>query len=157
MNKKFLFVGFAAMSAFAIFSAFGGQTLEQQKQEIASAITAQLDEFRMQKQQECTDRVTAEAQVRYDAYVASLPPEKPAAKPGAPKKSTAKKPTTSKDPMPETTPKQDPAMERSGSVQRGTEDVEKRSGAIQRNAEPAKKAEDVEKRSGSVKRGGGGN
>lgn len=115
MNKKFLFAGFAAVAGFAILSAFGGQTLEQQKQEIASAITAQLDEFRMQKQQECTDRVTAEAQTRYDAYVASLPPEKPAAKPGAPKKSTTKKTGTapSKTPLPQTPPQ--PAVQESQS------------------------------------------
>ncbi len=103
MNKKFLFAGFAAVAAFAIFSAFGGQTLEQQKQEIASAITAQLDEFRMQKQQECTDMVLAEGKRRYDEYVASIPPTKP----GAPKKSTTKKTTgsPSKTPLPQTPPK----------------------------------------------------
>ncbi|MEQ1745863.1 MAG: hypothetical protein ABMA02_10580 [Saprospiraceae bacterium] len=113
MNKKFLFGGLVAVTAFAILSAFGGQTLEQQKQEIASAITAQLDEFRAQKQQECTDRVNAEAQTRYDAYVAALPPAKPEA---TPKKKTAPKkaaPTPSKTPLPQTPPQ--PAVQESQS------------------------------------------
>jgi len=107
MNKKFLLAGLAVVTVtgFITLTAFGGQTKEQQQQEIASAITAQLDEFRMQKQQECTDMVLAEAQRRYDEYVASLPPAKPA-KPGAPKKSTPKKPATAKDPMPEKAPEQ---------------------------------------------------
>ncbi|MBL7798405.1 MAG: hypothetical protein JNJ90_18055 [Saprospiraceae bacterium] len=139
MNKKFLFVGIAAGAAFAIFSAFGGQTLEQQKQEIAAAITVQLDEFRAQKQQECTDRVNAEAQVRYDAYVASLPPAK-AEKPGAPKKSTPKKAATtpSKTPMPQTPPQ--PATQPSQSKwnQNNPEGVQESKSKWQ-SGDPAKK------------------
>lgn len=155
MNKKLLLAGMVITAGFVTLTAFGGKTLEQQKQEIATAIAAQLDDFRAQKQEECTLRVNEEAQRRYDEYLASQPatPVTAGKSVGVKKKTN----TVKKDPLPQTAPKKDPVTERSGAVQRGTEDVEKRGGAIQRNADPEKKAEDVEKRGGAAKRGGGGN
>lgn len=157
MNKKLILAGMVLVAGFVTLTAFGGKTLEQQKQEIAAAITAQLDEFRAEKQEECTMRVNEEAQRRYDEYLASQPAT-PATKPSTTKKrSNTSTGTTKKDPLPQTAPAKDPAMERGGAVQRGTEDVEKRGGAVQRNADPTEqKAQDVEKRGGAVKRGGGG-
>ncbi|MBK9336045.1 MAG: hypothetical protein IPM98_05470 [Lewinellaceae bacterium] len=148
MNKKFLLSGFVVTAGFLALTAFGGQTLEQQKQEIAAAITTQLDEFRAQKQQECTDRVNAEAQRRYDEYVASLPPVK-ATKPGS--KSAAKKsPATAKAPLPQAVPT-DPQKQRGGAVQEGkVEEQKKREGAM-----PPGDVESQKKRGGASKEGGG--
>jgi hypothetical protein len=119
MNKKILLAGFVVAAGFITLTAFGGQTLEQQKQEIAAAITAQLDEFRGQKQQECTDRINAEAQRRYDEYVAALPPVK-ATKPGGTKKAAAKKPSAV-TPMPQTPPAQSPKQEKMQQTPTNTE------------------------------------
>ena len=124
MNKKLLIAGMVIIAGFVTLTAFGGKTLEQQKQEIASAIAAQLDDFRAQKQEECTLRVNEEAQRRYDEYLASLPAT-PEAKPksGSKKKTNSSASgTTKKDPMPQTAPKKDPVTERSGATQRGTDD-----------------------------------
>lgn len=101
MNKKFLLAGLVAATGFVLLTAFGGKTLEQQKQEIAAAVTARLDEFRAQKEEECTMKVNAESQTRFQAYLASKPAE-PAPAKTAPKKSKPK--PVAKDPLPQTAP-----------------------------------------------------
>lgn len=142
MNKKILVTGIVVAAGLITLTAF--KTLEQQKQEIAAAITAQLDEIRAQKEEECTMRVDAEAKTRYDAYVASMPVETP--KSG---KTTTKKKTTTKAPLPQTAPV-DPQKQRGGAVQEGNvEEQKKRGGAI-----PAGDAQQQKQRPGATKSGG---
>lgn len=144
MNKKLILAGLVVVAGFVTLTAFGGKTLEQQKQEITAAIAAQLEEFRLQKQDECTMRVNEEAQRRYQEYLATV--QQPAAKPGV--KSTKKK-STAKTPLPQTVPT-DPQKTRSGAVQEGNvEEQKKRSGAV-----PQGDATEQKKRPGAVKEGG---
>ena len=144
MNKKLILAGLVVIAGFITLTAFGGKTLEQQKQEIATAITAQLEEFRIQKQEECTTRVNEEAQRRYQEYLASVPAEP--AKPGV---KSSKKKTTTKAPLPQAVPT-DPQKTRSGAVQEGNvEEQKKRSGAV-----PQGDATEQKKRPGAVKEGG---
>ncbi len=100
MNKKLLILGASVLVAgFFTLTAFDGKTLEQQKAEIAQTITMKLDELRMTKDQECTDKVNMEAQRRFDEIVAQRAAEA-AAKPG---KKPTKKPGSkgpSVDPLP---------------------------------------------------------
>ncbi len=111
MNKKLILAGMVITAGFVTLTAFGGKTLEQQKQEIAAAITVQLDDFRAQKQEECTIRVNEEAQRRYDEYLATVPATTPGTKP---KTTPRKKPasTTKKDPLPQTAPATNPKKEK---------------------------------------------
>lgn len=106
MNKKFMITGLVLMAGLITLAAF--KTKEEQQQEIAAAIATQLDEFRAQKQEECTMRVNEEAQRRYQEYVASLPAPKPG-------KTTKARTSTStkKDPMPQKAPT--PAVQESQS------------------------------------------
>ncbi|MCK6690669.1 MAG: hypothetical protein L6Q97_01050 [Thermoanaerobaculia bacterium] len=108
MNKKLLLAGIAVTAGFVFLTAFGPKQ-DQQKQEIAAAVTARLDEFRAQKEEECTMKVNAEAQTRYQAYLASKPvapePGKTTKKKTAPKK-------VSKDPLPQTAPTTNPKQEK---------------------------------------------
>ena len=154
MNKKLILAGMVIIAGFVTLTAFDGKTLEQQKQEIAVAITTQLDEFRAEMQEECTLRVNEEGQRRYDEYLATLP-AKPAASPG---KSTPRKPaskTTTKNPLPQTVPT-DPQKTRGGAVQEGNvEEQKKRGGAVPSGGDPVQKAEEQKKRGGAVKQGGG--
>ncbi len=153
MNKKIILGALVVLGGFITLTAFGGKTLEQQKQEIAAEITAQLDEFRAQKQEECTMRINEEAQRRYNEYVASLPTT--TAKPGSGVKTKPRTKPTVKDPLPQTTPT-DPQKTRSGAVQEGNvEEQKKRGGAIEQTADPVKKAEEQKKRGGAVKKEGG--
>lgn len=133
MNKKLILAGIIAAAGYFTLTAFGGKTLEQQKQEIAAAVQARLDEFATQKDEECTIKVNQEAQVRYQAYVASLPVE--AAKPGG--KTTKKKVTTPKvTPLPQKVPT-DPQKTRSGAAQPGNVEEQKtRSGATPTTTPP---------------------
>lgn len=71
MNKKLILVGAIGVAGFFVFSAFDGKTLAQQKAEIQQTITMKLDELRAQKEQECTDKVNAAAQVKFDEIVAA--------------------------------------------------------------------------------------
>lgn len=83
MNKKLILVGAIGVAGFFVFSAFDGKTLAQQKAEIQQTITMKLDELRAQKEQECTDKVNAEAQRKFDEVLAQRAAEE------------AKKPTKS--------------------------------------------------------------
>lgn len=107
MNKKIILGALVVLGGFITLTAFGGKTLEQQKQEIAAEITAQLDEFRAQKQEECTMRINEEAQRRYTEYVASLPAPT-TAKPGSGTKTKPRTKPTVKDPLPQTKPAEQP-------------------------------------------------
>ena len=108
MNKKLFLFGAAALIAFMSLTAFGGKTKAEQEAAIQQAITTQLDSFRVEQHNLCTERVMAEAQMRFDSLMA----EKAAmAKPGSVKK-TVKKSGPKVDPVPAakaptTTPKQD--------------------------------------------------
>ena len=148
MNKKLILAGVVLVAGLVTLTAY--KTKEQQQQEIAAAITAKLDEFRMQKQDECTMRVNDEAQRRYDEYGASLPPAK-AGTPGA----TTKKSTTAPKtvtPLPQTVPA-DPQKQRGGAAQEGNvEEQKKREGAA-----PPGDVESQKKRGGASKQEGGGN
>ncbi len=106
MNKKLLLAGAVAVVGFVTLTAFGGKTLEQQKAEIATAVTAKIEEFRAQKEEECTARVTTEAQNRFTQWQAEEEAAA-AAKPGAKKPTGGKgKPTTkpSVTPLPQPQP-----------------------------------------------------
>lgn len=100
MNKKLLLLGAVLATGFIISTAFDKKTLEQQKAEIAQMVTMKLDELRMQKEQECTDKINVEAQRRFDEIVAARAAEA-AAKPG--KKTTTKK-GAKVDPLPQPKP-----------------------------------------------------
>jgi len=148
MNKKFILAGLVVAAGFVTLTAFGGKTLEQQKQEIASAITARLDEFRTQKEEECTTKVNEEAQRRYQEFLASVP----ASEPAKPAKG-AKKKVTTKSPLPQTAPV-DPQKQRGGAVQQGNvEEQKKRGGAIQQGDAP-QQAQQQKQRPGAAKQGG---
>jgi hypothetical protein len=96
MNKKLLFLCTIAVAGFVTLTAFGGKTLEQQKAEIAVMVQGKLDEFRAQKEVECTDRVNLEAQRRFDEYLAA----QAAAKPTTGKKGSSKGPSAKPVPAP---------------------------------------------------------
>lgn len=124
MNKKLILAGIVVAAGFITLTAFGGKTLEQQKQEIAAAVQARLDEFAAQKDEECTMKINEEAQVRYQAYVDSKPaePVKPAVK-------STKKKGGKVTPLPQTAPT-DPQKTRPGATQPGNVEEQKtRSGA----------------------------
>ena len=107
MNKKLLLLGAVAVAGFITLTAFGPKQ-DQQKADIAQKVAEKLDELRAQKDQECTDRVNAEAQVRYDAMVAAEPAPAPGKKPG---KTTTKKGSGPKvDTVPVGTKPTDPAQ-----------------------------------------------
>lgn len=104
MNKKLLLAGAVAVAGFFALTAFNGKTLAQQKEEIAAAVTAQLESLRTEKAAECDARVATEANARFDAWMAEEA-AKPSAKPakGVVKKSVpAKGPQV--DPLPATPP-----------------------------------------------------
>ena len=152
MNKKIILGALIVLGGFITLTAFGGKTLEQQKQEIAAEITAQLDEFRAQKQEECTMRINEEALRLYNEYVANLPAT---TKSGTGVKTKPRTKTAVKDPLPQTTPT-DPQKTRGGAVQEGNvEEQKKRGGAIEQTADPVKSAEEQKKRGGAVKKEGG--
>ena len=154
MNKKFIFAGaiLLTVAGFFTLTAFGGKTLEQQKQEIAAAVTARLEELRAQKEEECTAKVTEDGQRRYQEFLAAQP-VLPAAKPG--KKGKTSTPKVA--PLPQTVPG-DPQKQRPGASQPGNvEDQKKRSGATPpasgENAKPVD-VQQQKKRPGAP--GGGG-
>lgn len=98
MNKKLLLIGAIVATGFIVLTAFDKKTLEQQKAEIAQMVTMKLDELRMQKDQECTDKINVEAQRRFDEIVVAREAE--AAKTG---KKTTKK-GSKVDPLPQPKP-----------------------------------------------------
>lgn len=60
----------AALVGCFVLASFDKKTLEQQKAEIAQAVTAKLDGLRVEKETACTETITAEAGTRYQAWVA---------------------------------------------------------------------------------------
>lgn len=159
MNKKIILGALIVLAGFITLTAFGGgKTLEQQKQEIADKITVQLDEFRAQKQEECTMRINEEAQRLYNEYVASMPAPS-STKSGSGVKTKPKTKPVVKDPLPQTPT--DPSQARPGGIKRSTNPDEvtqqqmERSGGTQRTEDVEKKTEEQKKRSGGTKREGG--
>lgn len=70
MNKKMILLGAAALIGCFVLASFDKKTLAQQKEEIAQAVTAKLDALRTEKEAACTESVNAEANTRYQAFVA---------------------------------------------------------------------------------------
>lgn len=155
MNKKLLLLGSAAaVAGYFTLTGFGPKQ-DAQKAEISQQVTAKLEELRSQKEQECTDRVMAEAKRLYDEMAAAAPAAAPAP---APKKSTVKKGTKGPkvDPLPQpSAPAKDPQKSRGGAVQENSPEQQKaRPGAVQENA--PKTPEQQKKRGGAAKTEGGG-
>ncbi len=152
MNKNLLLAGALAVAGFFTLTAFDGKTLVQQKEEIASAVTAKLETLRSEKSAECDARVATEVTTRVEAWkteMAAAPVGK-----GMVKKGTAKGPKV--DPLPNKPAPKDPQKTRGGAVQQGNVEQQKeRGGAINNNAPTA--PEQQKKRGGAVKQGGGGN
>lgn len=99
MNKKLLLAGAVAVAGFFTLTAFDGKTLAQQKEEIASAVTAKLETLRSEKAAECDARVAAEVTTRVDAWKAEMAAAPaPAASKGGVKKGGSKGPKV--DPLP---------------------------------------------------------
>ena len=132
MNKKLLILGASVLVAgFFTLTAFDGKTLEQQKAEIAQTITMKLDELRMTKDQECTDKVNMEAQRRFDEIVAQRAAEA-AAKPGSKKPSKPKPSGSGSKGDPSPVKPTDPQKERPGAGGNQTPEQQKeRPGAAQ--------------------------
>lgn len=121
-----ILLGAAAIVGCFVLASFDKKTLAQQKEEIATAVTAKLDALRTEKEAACTERVTAEASTRYQAFVAEE-----AAKPAiaAPtkkgvKKAPAKGPKPSVDPLP-VKPAPAPANPKDTKMQGGTNTQDK--------------------------------
>lgn len=155
MNKKILLLGSVAVAAYFTLTGFGPKQ-DAQKAEIAQMVTTKLNDLRAQKDQECTDRVTAEAKTRYDAFVAATPAPAPTAAPKKMVKKGSKGPKV--DPLPQPSkPATDPQKTRGGAVQEGNAEQQKtRGGAVQESA-PQTPAQQ-KKRGGAAKvEGGGGN
>jgi len=151
MNKKLLFAGAVAVAGFFTLTAFDGKTLAQQKEEIAAAVTAQLEMLRTEKTAECDARVQEEANMRVEAWKAEMAAA-PAPGKGGVKKSGSKGPKV--DPLPNGTKPTDPQKTRGGAVKEGdVEGQKKRGGAINPNSPTA--PEEQKKRGGAVKQGGG--
>lgn len=152
MNKNLLLAGAVAVAGFFTLTAFDGKTLAQQKEEIAAAVTAQLEMLRTEKTAECDTRVQEEANVRLEAWKAEMAAA-PAPTKGGVKKGGSKGPKV--DPLPTgTKPPTDPQKSRGGAVKEG--DIEKqkeRGGAINTTSPTA--PEQQKKRGGAVKQGGG--
>jgi hypothetical protein len=154
MNKKLLLAGAVAVAGFFALTAFNGKTLAQQKEEIAAAVTAQLESLRTEMAAECDARVATEANARFDAWMAEMA-AKPAAKPmkGAVKKSVPSGPNV--DPLPAgTTPKPTTPEDKAKSRMQGESGTQNEEAAKSRmEGQPAVKEE--EKAKGRMKSGGG--
>ena len=152
MNKKILLLGAAAVAGYFTLTGFGPKQ-DAQKAEIAQMVTTKLNDLRAQKDQECTDRVTADAQRRYDEMAAA---EEAAAVAAGSKKMVKKGSKGPKvDPLPQPSPTKDPQKTRGGAVQENSPEQQKaRPGAIPESA-PQTPAQQ-KKRGGAAKEGGGG-
>lgn len=103
MNKKMILLGVAALVGCFVLASFDKKTLAQQKEDIAQAVQAKLDDLHKEKQAACSERVQAEAQNRYQTWVTEEE-AKAATKPGVAKKPVKKGTTGPKvDPLPATT------------------------------------------------------
>lgn len=137
------------VAGFITLTAFDGKTLEQQKAEIAQMITMKLDELRMTKEQECTDKVNTEAQRRFDEIVAQRAAEA-AAKPGKKPKKPAGPKGPSADPQPVTPPPTTTTDPKKDKMQGGT-NVEEKKDKMQ--GQPST----TDKKKAKMQGGGGGN
>lgn len=154
MNKKIILAGFVVVAGFVTLTAFGGKTKEQQAQEIATAVTAKLDEFRAQKEEECTGLVNTEAQTRYQAYVAEMEAAAATAPKGT-KTTTKKKSTTKKDPLPQTKPAETATNRTRGDAVNPTNNRD-RGDAVNPTAPASGAPAENRRRGDAVKSGGGG-
>lgn len=100
-----ILLGAAALIGCFVFASFDKMTLAQQKEQIAQAVTAQLDALRAEKEIACTESINAEATTRFNAWV-DEEAAKPAPAVGGKKKTYVKKsPTGPKvDPLPQAPP-----------------------------------------------------
>lgn len=149
-----ILLGAVALVGCFVFASFDKMTLAQQKEQIAQAVTSQLDALRVEKETVCTATVTAEATSRFNAWV-EAEAAKPAVK-GVAKKVYTKKGTSGPkvDPLPQTTaPAKDPQKTRGGSVKEGDVESQKTRGGAVESATP----EAQKKRGGAVKKEGGNN
>lgn len=122
-----ILLGVAALVSCFVLASFDKKTLAQQKEEIAQAVTAKLDELRKEKETACTERVNAEATTRYNAWVAEEEAKAAAAPKGTvkakPKKAAPGGPKV--DPLPApTTPA--PTNPKDTKMQGGTNTTEKK-------------------------------
>lgn len=149
MNKKMILLGAVALVGCFVFASFDKITLAQQKEQIALSVTSQLEAFRTEKENACTELVNVEASTRFNAWV-----EAEAAKPavGGKKKTYVKKTVPSGpkvDPLPQTPPPPPVVDPKKSKMEGGTKVEEKKS---KMEGEPAN---NVEKK--KSKMGGGGN
>ena len=152
MNKKLLLAGAVAVAGFFTLTAFDGKTLAQQKEEIATAVTAKLETLRSEKAAECDARVQTEVTTRMDTWMAEMAAA-PASAKGTAKKGSSKGPKV--DPLPTgTKPPTDPQKTRGGAVKEGDVEAQKSRGGAINTTSPTAPAEQ-KKRGGAVKQGGG--
>jgi hypothetical protein len=150
MNKKLLILGVSALFVgFFCFTAFDGKTREQQMAEIEQMATMKLDELRAQKEQECTDRVDAEALRRFDELVAQREADVKAGKKPKPKPKPGSTGGSTVDPLPQATPPAttDPKKDK---MEGGTKTQEKQD---KMQGQPTT----TDKKKEKMKSGGGGN
>lgn len=152
MNKKLLLFGAVAVIGYLALTAYKGKTKEEQMAEISQAVTIQLEAYRVEQVQACTDRVMAEAQTRFDAAMAE---KAAAAKPGT--KKTVKKSGPKVDPLPQPTKPTDSKSKWNTNTPTGTQESQ---GKWQKAADPnadSKSTEPVKQESKSKWNKAGGN
>jgi len=137
-----LLAGFIA-AGFITLTGFAAKTLAEQRAEIDAAVTAKLTELRTMKQQECDERVAAEAGIRFDAVMA----EKAAAEAKMPGKKTVKKGGTKVDPIPAGTKPVDPAQAKKDKMQ-GTPNTEEKKDKMQQAPNTDKKKDKMKQQQG---------
>ena len=119
-----ILIGVAALVGCFVLTSFDKKTLAQQKEEIAQAVTAQLEAFKMEKETACTELVMAEAATRYNTWV-----EEENAKPAVGGKKRVVKKTVSAgpkvDPLPEAPAPAAPVDPKKNKMEGGTNVEEK--------------------------------
>lgn len=154
MNKKLLLAGTLAVAGFFALTAFNGKTLAQQKEEIAAAVTAQLESLRAEKAAACDARVATEANTRFDAWVAEMA-AKPSAKPLKAVKKSAPAKGPQVDPLPTgTTPTPSTPEDKAKSRMQGETGTQNEEAAKSR-MQGAPAVQEEEKAKGRMKSGGG--
>lgn len=173
MNKRLLLFGAVAIAGTLTLAGFKAKTLAEQKAEIDAAIKTELETLRAQKEEECTNKVTVEAQRMMEDYRVTAEAAAAAAKggkktmapvPAKPKSTTKPSPKGPKvNPLPQPTKPVDPQKQRGGAVEEGKpvtpEEQKKRGGAVE-EAKPDTKidVQQQKRRGGAVEtpNGGGG-
>jgi len=122
-----ILLGAAALIGCFVLASFDKKTLAQQKAEIEQAVTAKLDALRVEKEATCTETVKAEANTRYQAWVAEEA-AKPAPAVAGAKKAVKKggKGGPKADPLPQPTPPPAPVDPKKDKMQGGTNVQEKK-------------------------------